>query len=332
MSEELDPDRPIREERDGAVYYRASAIGSCVRALVAAAKPKAYPPRPHPEWFMDVLNEGKRMETVIDNAWQEQTDVPTINHQARVTLYIGEINGKDVYVEGSIDGQRADRNTLREYKKFRDSTWPTFVRNGIEVHVNYPWQTSVYMHGGEFDDVEFVGGHYWCTKDDDGNITEEGISEVHGHTLTGPPIPLKAIRLKVAMVERLINDGYDPKEVECSVKFPCAWWYLHDIKDDDKPERVEVDLSTEWLDAITQLGRARETKAQAEREEKAAKAALDALLGEHTSVKAGEWWIDKTTVARAGYEVKPTTFATYKTQIAADTAVDKPKRKKKGQQ
>ena len=64
----------------GLVVYRASGIGGCDRAIVAASNPNAYPPSPFPEDFQEILEEGLGVfpldvrRTPIDGAGHEQHD------------------------------------------------------------------------------------------------------------------------------------------------------------------------------------------------------------------------------------------------------------------
>ena len=324
MSEELDlgsDDRPFRYVEVGAdghetVVYRASAVGGCERALVATARKLVR--KPHPAWFQEVLDEGKRMEPVIDQAWQEKSDTITVNRQKTLELEIGEIDERRVIVRAHIDGEAAFTGDLREYKKFRDSTWDKFLRSGVEVNVNYPWQVAAMMHAGRYDVCEFVGGHYDADKDK--------IVDTFCHELRTPPIPLLAIKKKIARVERLINSGMDPTDdgVTCTGAYPCPYWYLpgHGKTEDAVAEAVVVALSDALADAIADWHAAKQQAAKARGELKAhegqtklaAEKIKTMLKGDGvtagTQAQAGDWTIDWKLVERKGYEVKPTTYET----------------------
>ena len=50
----MSDDRPARyTQDDGTVVYRASSIGACERALLAAAR--GYDKRAHQQWFQEVV-------------------------------------------------------------------------------------------------------------------------------------------------------------------------------------------------------------------------------------------------------------------------------------
>lgn len=245
MSEEGElggDNRPIRyvEQVDGGekVVYRASSLGACERALVAAAN--GYAPSPKPDWFQEVLDEGSAAESLINAMWEDKSGYPTVADQHEVELEIGEIDGRLIVVRGHIDGMAPGTSPkLREYKKFRDSTWQKFLQRGVECNVNYPWQVSIYMHALGAEECEFVGGH--AAFDEWSNNLS--ISEVYCHRLAQPPFSLKAIRQRVIRIERLINTGFDAKEVDCQMSmYPCPYFKLHDVPDDDFELPCEGDL------------------------------------------------------------------------------------------
>lgn len=218
-------DRPARYTEGDLIVYRASGLGGCARMLTACAFPDAYPPSPWPDWFQVVLDEGSAYESLIRRRWDESTGLPTVDDQMQVELEVGEVGGKLVVVRGHIDGRCegvAPEWTGREFKKFRESGWQTFLRKGVEIHPNYPWQVAAMMHATGWD-WQFVGGRL----DKDGELTE-----VVGMDITNPPIPFKAIRDKLMGIEKGILDGFDPKEVECRVQFPCPQYKIHDPEDE----------------------------------------------------------------------------------------------------
>lgn len=333
MSEEHADNRPFRYVETGddgteTVVYRASSVGACERALIATAR--KYERRQHPDWFDAVLDEGRRMEPFIDAIWQDTAGQEVTGGQDTVELHVGEIDGRNVIVRGHIDGMIDGSNgkTLVEYKKFRPSTWGKFLQQGVEVNVNYPWQVSVYMHAGGFDSAMFVGGLYSPETD--------RITEVAEFRLATPPIPLAAIRRKVARIERMVNAGYDPCDdgVVCkATMYPCPYFYLHDDKQNpvDKGDKSVDGVVLEPTDALydliadAQMHRQEVTrlrklvdehdrlakKAQAELQ--AAMAAAGATAG--TSATVGEFVLTWTEQHRKAYEVKASTITKFNITI-----------------
>lgn len=246
MTEELNltGDEPVRYvDADGTVVYRISGLGGCIRALIAAGSD--YSAMPHPAWFQEVLDEGTAAEAVINAEWERQTDMPTTAIGQRVELEIGVIDGKRVVARGHIDGLRGLDPVVREYKKLRDSTWGHFQTQGVECQPTYPWQTSGYMFATGADEVEFVGGHW--------DSATQTLVEVECKHITSPPIPLRAIKLKIAEVEHAINNGEHPYQHPCGPKmYPCPYYQLHDEGEDDTT-RIRLD-SRDIQEMVEELG------------------------------------------------------------------------------
>lgn len=255
MSEDfqLSEDAPLRYlDPNGTVVYRASGLAACERAVVALAN--GYPPSPPPASMQAIFEEGKDAEPLIDLAWRKQSGAKVSGRQQTIELEIGEIDDKLVIIRGHIDGiatyQKPMHKFVVDYKKFRDSTWEDFKRKELEVHPSYAWQFSVYMIALNMDAM-MVGGH----------LVDGKISEVHEVPLLIPPFNMKALRKRIIRWERLINTGYDAREVECKQQmYPCPAWKLHDIAegseytipDDDMGEVAEMYI-TEWREATAAL-------------------------------------------------------------------------------
>lgn len=243
MTAEGGDSRPIRYvefDATGAptrVVYRASSLGGCERAMIATAR--GLPKQAHPDWFAEVLEEGNTAEPMISQMWDESTGVATVRQQEELELFVMDLdlvhNGETfevpVVVRAHIDG-RADSASkfngtpeLREYKKFRNSTWPNFIRQGCEINLFYPWQLAAMMHAikateGEYPLVEMVAGRW----------EDDTVQEVSVHYIDNPPIPLRGIKKKIARIERLLAEGYDATdpEVVCTEnQYPCGFFRLH---------------------------------------------------------------------------------------------------------
>jgi len=259
-------DRPMRYVEHAAdgrplkIVYRNSSLGGCERAFVACAS--GVPALPHPQWFQDVLDEGTGAEDQILAMWDEASGIPTVSQQQEMELHLMDVEvawtGADsgvvevpVVVRMHIDGAAAALSgqdaadgypvVLREAKKFRDSTWPRFLRSGCEVNANYPWQVSGYMYavremdeaaggGGRYPLVEMIGGHWSEMQEAETGHWMTGITEVSVRYIDNPPIPLRAIKKKIARIERLVAEGYGPTDPEVACRedsYPCGYWKLH---------------------------------------------------------------------------------------------------------
>lgn len=211
------PSRYIETDADGneTVVYRASSLGGCDRAMVAYAR--GHVPRPHPKWFQEVLDEGTNAEDAIDAMWVRETGVGTTKKQAEYELFVGIIEGRRVIIRCHPDGIDDHGVYVREYKKFRPSTFPQFREKGAFINEYYPWQVSIEMLVTGMT-CQFVGGEFV-----DGEIVSV-LPFIYGV----PPISLVKIKQTIARVERLINEGYGAEEVPCTKRFPCPFWPLHD--------------------------------------------------------------------------------------------------------
>lgn len=218
-------DSPIRylEEIDGVekVIYRASAIGGCVRAFVACARGVAK--QDPPEKFATIFEEGHIAEPQILSMWEEHGGAPARDSQHEIDWEV--VDG--IIIRGHVDGlyTEDDGNTgIYECKKFRESTVDAWIKKGVEVHETYPWQVSALMHGWNqredyYPMVTMLGGQW------DG----EKIVDLFPQYLAMPPIPARAFKKKVAQIERLIAEDYDPTDpdVPCTESYPCGYWKIH---------------------------------------------------------------------------------------------------------
>jgi hypothetical protein len=220
----MSDDRPIRyAEHDGTIVYRASGLGACdgvILGLAAGRKPNDVP-----AWLQEVFDEGHRAEPMILD--QLLTLEPghynhlVLDTQTEWELEVGEINGRRVIVRGHSDAWDPNADVIVECKKFRDSTWPKFMRSKVECSPLYPWQVSSYMHAagqqGYGPRLLFVGGH-WVG----GELPEIGVFEY-----ADPPISLSAIRRRIARWENMIESGMDLTDLreKCSTPmFPCPMY------------------------------------------------------------------------------------------------------------
>lgn len=349
-------DRPIRyveHADDGTptkIVYRASSLGTCERALIASAR--GVQPLPHPEWFQEVLEEGNEAEPQILAMWDEMTGIPTGDQQREFELWVMDVEVGDVevpvVVRAHVDGVSCDesgRFTIREAKKFRPSTWETWKRKGCEINVLYPWQVSAIMHAchalnDEMPLVEMIGGRW----DDE----TRQVVELCPQFLDMPPIPLKAIKKKLARIERLLSEGYDPTDpdVVCTESmYPCGYWKLHPSelaggkKNAKDAERVKV-KSSAITEEVRQLlihdtaltGRLKMLEDDKKKIDAARKQGREQIkqfmqvqgLTVGTCAEVDGYEVEWMQVERKGYEVKPTSY-----ELVAVKSMDKPVRVKK---
>lgn len=240
-------DRPVRyidTDADGndIVVYRASGLASCDRVFVAYAN--GHTPAPPPPFMAEIFAEGHRWESPIMEAYEADRGVKVFDQQREVTLDLGTIRGSHVIIRGHIDGLSTDGTAtwVADAKKIRDSGWKEFIRRGLEMQPNYPWQMSAYHHALRADGVDLagwdlIGGHLEREGDAEWELTE-----VHVKTGIDAPLSLKAIRKRISRIEKMIADGLDAPEVACSTdQYPCPFYKLHDEKDDVEEQARDGD-------------------------------------------------------------------------------------------
>lgn len=260
----MSDNRPPRYLEDDRIIYRASSLGMCDKIFVALAQ--GYSAMAHPAWFQEVLDEGTEAESVIRGIW-EQDNQPVLDVGRVLEMEI--LDG--VWLRGSIDGwvARKDAPAIWDAKKIRDSGWQRYLRVGVEMYPNYPFQFSAYMHMWEdmFDvapDFIMAGGHY--EQDEEGEWT---ISEVVTHEYTDPMVNKRALQKRIIGLERLIRETKAVGDLSCNpVMYPCPFYYLHDDDMEETPVRpgseiIEANLK-EWdeLDTIVKAGKEAEKRAK----------------------------------------------------------------------
>jgi hypothetical protein len=203
--DELDVDplnRPMVYAEGENVFYRASSLGGCLRALALARQ--GYEPLGVPEKILKVFEAGHEAER---QAWAK--GILTGLAQEFVSLQVSET----IFVVGHLDAW--SRGVITELKS---STEAEFKKPWRETHMGekWAWQISCYMNAAPTSQLRFVR----VLRDADGNIlgqTEE--------TLEVPPYSTADIRLRVLEVERLALLDLD--KLDCVREFPCPFYYTH---------------------------------------------------------------------------------------------------------
>lgn len=207
----------VHSDGSGNIVYRASALGGCLRALLAARL--EYEPMPTPERMQKVFNAGHDAEEVAVAALGER-GYKLIDRQMPVRL---PITGT-ILVEGHIDGHfvvGARPESVAEIKSQSQDEWDAYEAgrpSGLWT-AKYPWQFGVYAHAARLPlDVVRINR----------DRPEQMVIQ-----RWEPLIELDKIRARVLSVEAAARKG-DLDAVECSGGWPCPYYYLH-----DEPELVE---------------------------------------------------------------------------------------------
>lgn len=228
----MQDNRPAVYLEEGAVIYRASAIGHCLRMLWAARS--NMPARPFPKVIQAAMDKGTEMEAHILNVLYEDFNF-TYGYQGQqfqVELPLGTFNGYRILVRGAVDeiGHPVDRPPARpiDVKHFGQSLVDEYRTKGILGIPRYAWQQSAYAHG--FNSPEFYMPIY---NKDTAKIEPWSVNPIPA------PYTIEQIRDRVMTVEEAFQDNEMP--AECPAEYGCQYYYLHDEKTvGDLPEDARV--------------------------------------------------------------------------------------------
>ena len=243
---QLAPDhRPNVYVDNGIVVYRASTIGTCIRALVAARR--NFPPADPPELFKKKFQQGIDYEPVILKALTDSGKWATYSHQQEVELVIREASSTrpKIVIRGHIDacGHRLAEESgakpqtpvsIVEVKKMSKGEYAKWARKNWADFPRYAWQVSSYVHAKNLQYVLMVIG-----EQDGDSLT------IHTQLFTTPPITVAMLKSKVLRVEALASSTNTDLPLCDFPNYPCPYHYLHDepteelvVCDDDALQNI----------------------------------------------------------------------------------------------
>lgn len=207
------------------IVYRASEMGECVRALVAARLGhEEVRKQEMKELLQRSAREGDLHETWVKETLRERGW--TVHREQEL---VRKIIVPGVVLEGHIDGTGIDMDRNErglEVKSKSTKQFAIWARHGFDKFPNHAFQTSIYMH---------LTGLRWL------QITkrrEDGM--IHELEVDTPPIEWRAIRNKILKAERYRRaQSYPPCDLDR--KFGCPFFYLHD------EDEVEVETANEEI-------------------------------------------------------------------------------------
>lgn len=202
--------------------YRASALGSCERELIAHRRGMSGSPTP--DWLQTRFDEGHDWEDRILERFMEDQRVALRGQQARGTILVG----KNVAVRGSIDAETDD--AVVDAKFLGPDLYRKLIKDGIGAFPHYMWQQAVYAHALEKSRICLAMG----LKDIEGEGDERevvGIKEMHYLWVDLADLPtLGQIKARVLRLEKLAEgDGWP--DCPSPFQYPCPFDYLHDEVD-----------------------------------------------------------------------------------------------------
>ena len=255
----MSDDRPSVYVEDDLVVYRASSLGHCTRALMAARR--HYSPVPYPDWMYDRFEEGNVAEPIIMARFTEDnTDFTLDGSQDEIVLEVAD----NVVVRGHIDGYAIDSNgrtCIVEAKALGPDWFKKFKKHGFAgLPDAYAWQVSIYMIALNTDSAVLVAG-----EKIDGKIQAD--SQFHYEWIRTPIFTREQIVERVMSVENNVDAADWP---ECINEFLCQYPYLH-----DEPEITQLEGDTAeqvnkwaeiWAEASQHESIAKKLKAQVKEE------------------------------------------------------------------
>ena len=215
--------------------YRASALGSCERELIAHRRGMSGSPTP--DWLQTRFDEGHDWERRILNRFTEDTGLVLRGHQAQGTILVGS----NVAVRGSIDAETDD--AVVDAKFLGPDLYRKLIKDGIGAFPHYEWQQAVYAHALEKSRICLAMG----LKDIEGEGDARkvvGIKEMHYLWVDVADLPtLGQIKARVLRLEKLAEgDGWP--DCPQPFQYPCPFDYLHDEVD------VAIEVKGEEADLL----------------------------------------------------------------------------------
>lgn len=260
-------DAPIVSVEDGRAIYRASSLGMCDRALIAARM--GMTPAAPPQWLQAKFDEGHALEQSILNRVSDRTGYPVTAAQEPVEIAVDEF----ALIRGHIDGRTMGAGV--EAKALGPDLTKEWLRGSGQFFATHPLyrdQLTVYMAGTGWLPFFYA-------------VWDKANEELHLELIEEPPGDIDAIRDRLHQIDEQGRAGSLP--VDCpNPSFPCPFYYL--------PGHESTAAQPDSTDTFAALAReaveAREDKRRAEARAKEANARLlqhMQLLGEDKLAGSG---------------------------------------------
>lgn len=249
-------DASVVTVEDSKGIYRASALGQCERALIAARM--GMTPAAPPAWLQAKFDEGHYWEPVMLNALERVHELRIVGQQETVEVPVGEF----ALIRGHIDG-RATPTHLVEAKALGKSLcdeWAKGPQQFFAKHTGYRDQLTLYM--------EALGlPAYYVVLDKEHSTEQDPVLSIA--EIEEPPGDLDDIVARVLQIELAGRKGALPKEC-VNPTFICPFYYLpgHNGKE------AKPDGTDEFAILAQEAVEAREDKKRAEERAKSANAQL----------------------------------------------------------
>jgi hypothetical protein len=266
----MSDDRPSVYLEGNRTVFRASALGGCLRALVAARL--GYDPLPFDDASELRMEEGNLHEPAIVE-WLTTEGWPVVDQQRLIELTVADT----IVIRGHIDGvgRRPGRDdVLVEIKAMGQDPFKRWITDRFTSNERYAWQVSVYMH------ALGLPGLFVVKNRNTGAVDVTEIDEA--------PVPLAKIKARAAQIEAIARRGDFP-DCDTAYLWNCPYRYLHDQKELPGITGVEAvdDVEVDALAAA--YDRARTLATQADTMKKVARDRLADVVRDRKKVRTGRW-------------------------------------------
>lgn len=277
-------DRPAVYREGTNIIYRASALGECARALLAAydgVKPRRRAAMT--ELLEMTAEEGNLHEMGVISMLEKKMGYELVEPQSEVEIPV--VPG--VLIRGHTDARMFyERPLLIEVKSKSDKQYEAWMKYRWEAFENHAAQLTAYMRAFPDHDTVFV-----VKRRSDGKTDMN-------YLLAGePPMDWNRIRAKILTVEVARRNGTTPAcDLAANRRWMCPMWFLHDEADIESLEMTkDMKVIAEEL-----LGRRAPIKGvemegkEAEKERKDIDAQLMNLLGDADRFETDKWIVTRT--------------------------------------
>jgi len=220
----MSDNRSIAYQEGKVSIYRASGVGSCLTALVAA---KLGYEEDRSKYVSDILTnaarEGNMHEGAVIDTLKSELGWRVRGGQKSIEMKVIP----NVIIRGHIDGTcfppKMKNERLLEVKTMSRDRFKKWIGMGPDARTrllsedfeSYGWQISAYMH-------QMGMAAIYTVKNRDSGVLD--ISEI-----TVPPVDLKTIKKKIIEAEMWFKRGeIPPCTTTSSSKFFCPFPYLHE--------------------------------------------------------------------------------------------------------
>jgi hypothetical protein len=212
-------DRSITYTENGIVYYRASSLGACPRALYASRK--GYEPTPYPPQVLQAFQEGHEYEelirtTLMSMGWHTYDNQKEVSFKCGKVVLIGHIDWMMYHPT-----QQESHHYVCDAKALSAENFKLWRTYGFARFNKYAWQLSMYNRATQ------AYGICMAVLN-----KETGELDVSFHE---PKYKFVDMLERTLAIEEMIADKEGVAQPECSNPegWFCPFNYLHDTMFDE---------------------------------------------------------------------------------------------------